>query len=158
MPDILRDNIRDDYGEDRPNRRVLRGRAVDNATSESLRSFVEIHTELSQLVHPADFVTRYIGVAASTGVNRVCCFRNRIISKASNRTNTEIQAMCHPSKSEWQGSPEVHFSGHDKIPVKSQVIQAVGTREGQPAFRERKAPTARFVRQTIDAVRNSSLL
>ena len=155
---MLRDNIRDDYGEARPDRRVLPRRAVDNATPESLRAFVEIHEELSQLVDPSHIRTRYIGVGTSTGGYGLSYYRNPIISKAANRTNTEIQAICLPTKPEWQGILEVYFSGHDEAPVQSTDIQVVGTRAGQPVFHVRNAPTPRFVRRTIDAFRRSSIL
>ena len=156
--DILTDNIRDDYGEARPDRRILSRQAVDNATPESLRAFVEIHEELVQLVGASHIRTRYIGIGTSTGGYGLSYYRNPIISKAANRTNTEIQAVCLPSKLKWQGILEVYFSGHDESPVQSENIHVVGTRAGQPVFHVRNAPTARFVRQTIDAFRNSSLL
>ena len=156
--DILRGNIRDDYGEARPDRRDLPRRAADNAAAESLRAFVEIHEELSRLVDPSHIRTRYIGVGTSTGGYGLSYYRNPIISKAANLTNTEIQAVCLPTKREWQGILEVYFNGHDEAPVQSSDIQVVGTRAGQPVFHVRHAPTPRFVRQTIDAFRRSSIL
>ena len=156
--DILRDNIRDDYGEARPGRQALPRQAVDNATTESLRAFLEIHEELLKLVGPSHIRTRYIGVRTSTGGYGLSYYRNPIISKATNRTNTEIQAVCLPTKPQWQGILDVYFCGHDQTPVESTDIQIVGTRAGQPVFHVRNAPTPRFVRQTIDAFRRSSIL
>ena len=156
--DILRDNIRDDCGEARPDRRALPRQAVDNATAESLRAFAEIHERLSHLVDPSHIRTRYIGVGTSTGGYGISYYRNPIISKATNRTNAEIQAVCLPTKLHWQGILEVYFSGHDEAPVESTDIQIVGTRAGQPVFHVRNVPTPRFVRQTIDAFRRSSIL
>ena len=155
--DILTDNIRDDYGEARSDRRILPRRAVDNATSESLRAFVEIHEELSRLVDPSHIRTRYIGVRPSTGRYGVSYYRDPVISRATNRTNREIQAVCLPTKRQWQGILEVYFSGHDEVPVEATDVQNVGIRAGQPVFHVRNAPATRFVRQTIDAFRNSSL-
>ena len=154
---ILRDNIRDDYSEARRDRRVLPRRAVDNATSESLRAFLQIHEELSQLIDTSHIRTRYIGVGTSTGGYGVSYYRNPIISKAANRTNEEIQAVCLPTKPQWRGILEVYFSGHDESPVQSPDTQVVGTRAGQPVFHVRNALTPRFVRQTINAFRRSSL-
>lgn len=156
--DILRDNIRDDYSEARPDRRALPRQAVGNATAESLRAFAEIYEVLSHLVDPSHIRTRYIGVATSTGGYGVSYYRNPIISKATNRANTEIQAVCLPTKPQWQGILEVYYCGHDESPVESTDIQIVGTRAGQPVFRVRNEPTPRFVRQTIDALRRSSIL
>ena len=156
--DILRDNIRDDYGEARHDRRALPRQAVDNASPESLRAFGEIHVELSRLVDPSHIRTRYIGIGTSTGGYGISYYRNPVISRATNRTNTEIQAVCLPTKPQWQGVLEVYFSGHAQAPVESTDIQIVGTRAGQPVFHVRNAPTLRFVRQTIDAFRRSSIL
>ncbi len=156
--DILRDNIRDDYSEARHDRRVLPRQAVDNASPESLRAFAEIHEEISRLVDPSHIRTRYIGIGTSTGGYGVSYYRNPVISKATNRTNTEIQAVCLPTKPQWQGVLEVYFSGHAQAPVESTDIQIVGTRAGQPVFHVRNAPTLRFVMQTIDAFRRSSIL
>ena len=155
---MLRDNIRDDYGEARPDRQALARQAVDNATTESLRAFLEIHEELSQLVGPSHIRTRYIGVGTSTGGYGLSYYRNPIISKATNRTNTEIQAICLPTKPQWQGILEVYFSGHREAPVESTDVQTVGTRAGQSVFHVRNEPTPRFVRQTVDAFRRSSIL
>ena len=155
---ILRDNIRDDYGEARPDRRVLPRQAVDNATPESLRAFVEIHEELAQLVDPSHIRTRYIGVGTSTGGYGISYYRDPVISRATNRTNREIQAVGLPTKPQWQGTLEVYFSGHDEPPVQSTDTQMVGTRAGRPVFHVRNAPTSQFVRQTIDAFRRSSIL
>ena len=156
--DILRANIRDDYAEARPDRRILPRRAVDNATPEALRAFLAIQEGLSQLVDPSHIRSRYIGVATSTGGYGLAYYRNPIISRAANRTNTEIQTVCLPTKPEWQGILEVYFSGHDEVPVQCAETQVVGTRAGQPVFHVRNAPTRRFVRQTIDAFRRSSIL
>ena len=156
--DILRDNIRDYYGEARPDRQALPRQAVDNATTESLRAFLEIHEELLQLVDPSHTRTRYIGVGTSTGGYGLSYYRNPIISKAANRTNTEIQAVCLTTKPQWQGILEVYFSGHGEAPVESTDIQIVGARAGQPVFHVRNKPTPRFIRQAIDAFRRSSTL
>ena len=156
--DILRESIRDDYGEARPDRRTLPRQAVDNATAESLGAFIEIHNELSQLVNTSHIRTRYIGVGTSTGGYGLSYYRNPIISKAANRTNTEIQAVCLPTKHQWQGILEGYFCGHDQTPVESTDIRIVGTRAGQPVFHVRNEPSPRFVRQAIDAFRRSSIL
>ena len=154
---ILRDNIRDDYAETRPDRLVLPRRAVDNATSESLQAFSDIHEEHSRLVGPSHIRTRYIGLGTSTEGYGFSYYQYPIISKATNRTNKEIQAVCLPTKPVWRGIMEVYFSGHDEVPVEATDVQNVGTRAGHPVFHVRHAPTRRFVRQTIDAFRNSSL-
>lgn len=155
--DILRDNIRNDYSEARGNRTDLPRQAVDNATEESLRAFAEIHEELSHLVDPIHIRTRYTD-RTSTGGYGVSYYRNPIIDKATNRTNTEIQTVCLPTKPKWQGVLEVYFSGHAQAPVESTDIKTVGCRAGQPVYRVRSAPTPQFVRQTIDAFRRSSLV
>ena len=155
--DILRENIRDDYGEARCDRLGLPQLAVDNATSESLRAFMEIHEEISRRVDSSHFRTRYIGIATSTGGYGVSYYRDPIISKAANRNNREIQAICLPTKQQWRGIIEVYFSGHDEVPVESTDILNVGTRAGQPVFHVRNSPTAQFVRQTIEAFGQSSL-
>ena len=155
--DILRDNILDDYAEAKPDRQGLPRRAVDNATSESLRAFLEIHEGLSQFVGSSHIKTRYIGVGTSTGGYGLSYYRDPIISKAANRTNTEIQAVCLPTKPGRHGILVVYFSGHDESPVQSTDIQVVGTRAGQPVFHVRNAATPRFIRQTIDAFRHSSI-
>ena len=155
--DILRDNIRDDYGEARPVRQDLPQRAADTATAESLRAFAEIHWELSRLVDGRHIRTRYIGVRTSTGGYGISYYRDPIISKATNGSNREIQAVCLPTKPQWQGVLEVFFKGHDEAPVESPDIQIVSRPAGAPVFRVRNDPTPRFVRQTIDAFRHSSL-
>ena len=154
---ILRDNIRDDYAESRPDRLILPRQAVDTATSESLQAFADIHQELSRLVDPSHIRTRYTGVRTATGGFGFSCYQYPIISKAANRSNKEIQAVCLPTKPVWRGIMEVYFSGHDEVPVEATDVQNVGTRAGHPVFQVRHAPTRRFVRQTIDAFRNSSL-
>ena len=154
---ILRDNIRDDYAEARPDRQCLLLQAVDTATSESLQAFADIHEELSRLVGPSHIRTRYIGVGTSTGGYGVSYYQYPIISKAANRSNKEVQAVCLPTKPAWRGIIEVYFSGHDEVPVEATDVQNVGTRAGHPVFHVRHAPTRRFVRQTINAFRNSSL-
>lgn len=87
MLDILRDNIRDDYGESRCDRMVLPEQAVDNATPESLRAFLQIHEELTQLVDRSHIRTRYTGPVTPTGDYGLSYYRSPIISKAANRTN-----------------------------------------------------------------------
>ena len=155
--DILRDNIREDYREGRPDMRELPQLAVDTATPESLRAFIEIHQELSQLVDRRRIRTRYTWVAASTGGYGISYYRDPIISRANNLTNREIQAVCLPTKPQWQGVLEVYFSGHSEVPAESADVEIVGSRAGQPVFRVRNVPTPRFVRQTIGAFRHSSL-
>ena len=157
--DILRDNIRDDYSESRCERRVLPEQVVDNATPESLRAFLQIHEELTQLVDRSHIRTRYTrGAVTSTGGYGLSYYRSPIISKAANRTNTEIQAVCLPTKPRWQGILEVYFSGHDEAPGRSTDIQIAGDRAGRPVYHVRNEPTPLFVRQTIDAMRSSSIL
>ena len=155
--DILRDSIRDDYGEARDDRRDLPRQAVDNATVESLRAFAEIHEELSRLVGPSHIRTRYTH-ATATGGYGVSYYRDPIITKASNRTNLEIQTICLPTKPTWKGVLEVYFSGHAQPPVESADMEIVDHRAGQPVYRARNAPTPQFVRQTIDAFGRSSIL
>ena len=155
--DILRDNVREDYREANPDMRELPQLAVDTATPESLRAFIEIHWELSQHVERRRIRTRYTWVATSTGGFGISYYRDPIISRASNSKNREIQAVCLPMKPPWQGILEVYCSGHDKVPVESTDVQIVGSRAGQPVFRVRNVPTPRFARQTIDAFRHSSL-
>ena len=155
--DLLRDNIRDDYREAGPDVRDLPQQAVDTATPESLRAFLEIHEELSRLVDRRHIRTRYTSVATSTGGYGISYYRDPIISKATNQSNKEIQAVCLPTKPQWRGVLEVYFCGHDELPVESTDVQIVDTRAGQPVFRVRNAPTSRFVRQTIYAFRQSSL-
>ena len=155
--DILVDNIHDDYGEARPDRCLLPAQAVDNATAPSLRAFVEIHQGTSLLLHPTHMRTRYIGIATSTGGYGVSYYREPVRSKAANRSNREIQAVCLPTKPRCQGLVEVYFSGHDEVPVESTDVQIVGERAGHPVFRVRNAPEAHFVRQTIAALESSAL-
>ena len=157
--ELLTENIRDDYGEARPDRLDLPQRAVDNAIPASLRASVEIHEELSQLVDPSHIRTRYVGVRTSSWAYGLSYFRAPIISKATNGTNTEIQSVCLPTKPKWQGILEVYFSGHDEPPVQSTDIhEEARTRAGQPVFRVRNAPTPQFVRETIGAFSRSSIL
>ena len=155
--DILRDNIRDDYSEARGDRRDLPRQAVDNATEASLRAFAEIHEKLSHLVDPSHLRTRYTHGTATGGYG-VSYYRNPIISKATNRTNPEIQTVCLPTRPKWQGVLEVYFSGHAQAPVQSTNIETAGRRAGQPVYRVRNSPTPQFIRQTIDAFRRSSVL
>ena len=155
--DILSDNIRHDYSEARDDRRDLARQAVDNATEESLRAFAKIHEELSRLVGPSHIRTRYTH-ATSTGGYGVSYYRDPIISKATNRTNAEIQTVCLPTNPRWRGVLEVYFSGHAQAPVQATHIETVGCRAGQPVYRVRNAPTAQFVSQTIDAFKRSSIL
>lgn len=155
--DILLDNIRDDYSEASVDRRDLPRQAVDNASEESLRAFASIHTELSHLVGPSHFRTRYTHGTATGGYG-VSYYRNRIFSKATNRTNPEIQTVCLPTNPKRKGVLEVYFSGHAQAPVESADIKTVGRRAGQPVYRARNAPTSQFVRQVIDAFRRSSIL
>ena len=155
--DILGDNIRDDYSEANGDRRDLARQAVDNASEESLHAFVKIHEELSRLVGSSHIRTRYTH-GTSTGGYGVSYYRDPIISKATNRTNTEIQTVCLPTKRRWRGVLEVYFSGHAQAPVESTDIKTVGRRAGQPVYRVRNAPTAQFASQTIEAFRRSSIL
>ena len=155
--DMLVDNIHDDYGEARPDRSLLPAQAVDNATTPSLRAFVEIHQGISRLLHSSHTRTRYIGVATSAGGYGVSYYRKPVLSKVANRSNREIKAVCLPTKPRWQGLVEVYFSGHDEVPVESTDVQIVGERAGHPVYRVRNAPEARFVRQTIAALESSAL-
>lgn len=155
--DILLDNIRDDYGEARVDRGTLPRQAVNNASVESLRAFAEIHEELSRLVGPSHIRTRYTHGTATGGYG-VSYYRDPIITKATNRTNHEIQAICLPTKPKWRGVLEVYFSGHAQAPVESTDIETVGRRAGRPVYRARNVPTPQFVSQTIDAFGRSSIL
>ena len=155
---ILRDNIRDDYAEARPDRRTLPQQAVNTATPESLQAFVDIHEEISRLIGRNHIRTRYTGVSTATRGIGISYYRDPVISKATNRKNKEIQAVCLPTKPEWGGILEVYFSGHAEPPVEATDVDSVDPpRAGQPVFRVRNAPTPEFVRQTIEAFRNSSL-
>ena len=156
--DLLRDNIRDDYAEAGPGGQHWPQEAVDNATPQSLHAFSEIHEALSRLVRPAHIRTRHIGVRASTGGYGLAYYRAPIMSKATNRTNKEVQAVLLPTKPRWRGFLEVYYSGHDEAPVEATGIRTVGPRAGQPVFHVRSAPSPQFVRQTITAFSRSSLL
>lgn len=157
--DVLRNNVRHDYGEARPDRCCLPQLAVSNATGRSLQAFVEIHEELVSLVRPDHCRTRYIGLGTSTGGYGFSYYMRPVINKAANRTNREIQAVCLPTKSRWQGFLEVYFSGHDEVPMEVEPgkVQDVGRRAGRPIFHVRDVPTAQFVTQTIAAFRRSAL-
>ena len=154
---ILRDNIRDDYGEARPDRQHLPQLAVDHSTPESLGAFVEIHQALSRIVDSSHIRTRYTNVSSSTGGYGISYYRDPIISSSTNLTNREIQAVLLPTKPQWAGSLEAYFRGHPEAPVEAADVQIVGTLAGHPVFRVRSAPTLRIVRQTIAAFRNTSL-
>jgi hypothetical protein len=155
--DILLDNIRGDYAEASGDRRALPRQAVDNASAESLRAFIEIHEGLSRLVGPSHIRTRYTHGTATGGYG-VSYYRDPIITQATNRANREIQAICLPTKPKWRGVLEVYFSGHAQAPVESADIEIVDRREGLPVYCVRNAPTPQFVSQTIEAFGRSSIL
>ena len=149
---ILRDNIHPDYGESQPHRQDLPQQAVDNATAESLRAFLDIHEALSQFVECDHIRTRYIGVGTSTGGYGLSYHRSTIVYGAR---DSEIQAILLPTKPRHRGALDVYFSGHARVPIRG-ANEVPGRRVGLPVFRAISDPTPQFVRQTIAAFRNAA--
>ena len=152
---LLRNKIHPDYGESQPRRQGLPQQAVDNATPESLRAFLDIHEALSQFVECDHIRTRYIGVRASTGGYGLSYHRSTIVYGAR---DSEIQAVLLPTKPRYSGVLDVYFSGHARVPIRgaNEVPSRLGRRVGLPVFRAISDPTPQFVRQTIAAFRNAA--
>ena len=156
MLEVLLGNIRSDYGESRPDRRGLPQLAAGNASSESLRAFLDIHEEISGLVDSRNFRTRYEGVASANGAYGILYYRDRIISKRVNRANKEIQFVGLPTKPSFREDSCLLTSVVTaRLPMEGAEI--VGRRAGMPVFRIRSAPSDQVARQMGEAFRTSSL-
>ena len=132
---LLRRHIHPDYGEASDSRKELPQQAVDNATSESLLAFMTIHEEIVNLVAPNTYRTRYVGVATSTGGFGISYYTDPIVSKATNRSNTEIQAILLPTKSAHRGSLELYCSGHEREPASIGHWRIERLPSGEPKLR-----------------------
>lgn len=150
--DLLRDYIHPDYGEAQDRRQSLPRQAVENATSESCRVFLEIHEALSRLVNRDQIRTRYIGEGTSTGGYGLAYHRGPVVRRAR---DNEIQAVLLPTKLQYSGMVDVYFSGHASAPIQGAVV-VPGRRAGLPVFRVISAPTPQFVRETITAFGNAA--
>ena len=143
---LLTNKIHPSYGESQTHRWGLPREAVDNATADSLRAFLDIHEALSQLVECDHIRTRYIGAGTSTGGYGLSYHRSPIVYRAR---DNEIQAVLLPTKPGYRGMLDVYFSGHARAPIRG-ANEIPGRRAGHPVFRVISAPTPQFVRQVID--------
>ncbi len=130
--------------------------AVDNATPESLRGFIEIYEALSGLIHPDNVKTRNVEQTwrESYGVH----YFTRPIPDFGRARGNQIQANLLPTRPELSGYLVVYFVGHMTLPVEAEDSGQTGETKAEcPVFWAVNRPTATFVSGVIDAFSRSVL-
>ena len=130
--------------------------AVDNATPESLRGFMEIYEALSGLVHPDNVKTRNVEQTwrEAYGLH----YFTKPIPDFGRAPGNQIQANLLPMRPELSGYMVVYFVGHTILPVEAEHFGQTGeTKAGHPVFWAVNRPPATFVSGIIDAFNRSVL-
>ena len=130
--------------------------AVDNATNESLRGFMEVYEALGELISPDNVKTRNVEQSRwkSYGSHY---FTNPIPDSGRARGN-QIQANLLPIRPELSGYLVVYFVGHMVLPVEAEDSgQTSETKAECPVFWAVNQPTVAFVSDVIGAFSRSVL-
>ena len=150
--DILRFNTHPDRAESAPSRRRLPEEAVNNATPDSLRAFVEVFEEISHLLPPSHYRTRYTDRTRTLGYG--ITFYTR--STDSPHRTARIQSVLLPTKQDYAGCLEAYIAGHDESPVTSDPV-AIYPRWGTNEYWIIDQPSPRLVRELVQAFHDSAL-
>jgi len=130
--------------------------AVDNATHESLRGFIEVYEALGELISPDNVKTRNVEQTwrESYGLH----YFTRPIPDFGRARGNQIQANLLPILSELSGYLVVYFQGHVIPPVEAEHSGQTGETKAEcPVFWAVNRPTAAFVSGVIDAFSRSAL-
>ena len=152
--DILNTNIHPGRSEAREYKRHLPEQAVSNATAESLRAFIEVHTVLADLIHPDNYRTRHADKTSTGGYG--VSYHTLPIGDGPKAPGIEIQAILLPTRNNWSGFLHAYLRGHIHPPVEGAT--PIGEyRVDLPVFQAICRPTPAFVNGLINAFRSSAL-
>ena len=130
--------------------------AVDNASPESLRGFIEIYEALSELINPNNVKTRNVEQTwrESYGLH----YFTKPIPDVGRARGNQIQANLLPINPELSGCLVVYFVGHTLLPVEAEHSGQTGETKAEcPVFWTVNRPTRVFVSGIIDAFSGSVL-
>ncbi len=130
--------------------------AVDNATPDSLRGFIEIYEALNGLIHSDNVKTRNVEQSwkEAYGLH----YFTRPIPDYGRARGNQIQANLLPIRPELSGFLVVYFVGHMNPPVEAEDSGQTGeTKVECPVFWVVNQPTAAFVSDVIGAFSRSVL-
>jgi len=150
---ILRDNIRTGSSEAEEYKQHLPEQAVRNATPDSLRTFIQVHNTLADLVGSDHYRTRHTDRTSTRGYGIAYYthpFRNR------QKGRGEIQGILLPTSNDYSGLLEACFVGHRQAPVEG-AADTGETKAGLPVFRVTQRPSPGYANGVINAFRNSIL-
>lgn len=153
--DILRTNIRTGSSEAREYKQHLPEQAVRNANPDSLRSFIQVHNTLADLVGNDHYRTRHTDRTSTRGYG-IAYFTHPFGNRQKGRG--EIQGILLPTRDDYSGLLEAYLVGHRHAPFEGATpTRSNEIRAGFPVFQVTLRPTRVFVNDLINAFRGSAL-
>ncbi len=149
--EILTANILEERVEGEAHRQDLPDKAVNNASTESLKAFIRVFEGLSSQVPESHYRTR------GTDRNATHGYGIEFYTRPTNvRGRLRIQSVLLPTRERFGGQIEAYLAGHSESPLTAIPRECTRRRDGF-AYGYVEPPTELLVREMVSAFQNSAL-